>query len=61
MERVEEYIRRAKDARRKGANSSGIARREYEDLAKGWELLAAERLKVLEDELARRDTPKGSD
>lgn len=60
MERVEEYIRRAKDARQKSANASGAARREYEALAEGWELLAAERLKILEDELTRRETPNGA-
>ena len=59
MERVEEYIRRAKSARERATNSSRNIRREYEDIAKQWELLAAERMKMLEDRLGSRDQTNG--
>lgn len=61
MERVEEYIRRAKEARQKSAKSSGTVRREYEAIAEHWELLAAERLTMLEENVARREPQNGAD
>lgn len=59
MEQVEEYIRRAGEARKRSSRTTGSIRKEYEAIAVAWELLAAERLKMLEEKL-NRDPSKGS-
>jgi len=53
MQRVDEYIRRAKDARQRAESAKGSARKELERIAEEWEFLAKERLEFLEEKLKR--------
>jgi hypothetical protein len=57
MQRVDEYIRRAKDARRRAETATGSSRRELERIAEEWEYLAKERLEFLEEKLRRDSAP----
>ena len=57
MQRVDEYIRRSKSARRRAANANGSLRQELERIAEEWEFLAKERLEFLQERLKRNGAP----
>lgn len=50
MEKVDQYIQRAKRARAK-ARAAGNPREEFESIADEWEYMAKERLELLEQKL----------
>lgn len=57
MQRVDEYISRSKNARRRAENATGTLRQELERIAEEWEFLAKERLEFLHERLKRNGAP----
>lgn len=57
MQRVDEYIRRSKNARRRAERSNGTMREELDRIADEWEFLAKERLEFLQERLKRNGAP----
>ena len=57
MQRVDEYIRRSKGARRRAERAKGALREELERIAEEWEFLAKERLEFLQEKLKRNGAP----
>lgn len=53
MKRVDEYIRRSKNARQRAESATGALRQELERIAEEWEFLAKERLEFLQEKLKR--------
>ena len=51
MEKVDQYIQRAKRARAKAQRAAGNPREEFESIADEWEYMAKERLELLEQKL----------
>ena len=57
MQRVDDYINRSKEARRRAERANGTLRQELERIAEEWEFLAKERLEFLQEKLKRNGAP----
>jgi len=61
MEVVDRYLQRAKLARTLAESAPATSRPEFEKIAQQWELLAQERLRLLEMRLRRGSNDNGAD
>jgi hypothetical protein len=61
MKIVDRYLQRAKLARTLAASAPAPSRPEFETIAQQWELLAQERLRLLETRLRRGSNDNGAD
>ena len=61
METVDRYLQRAKLARTLAESAPALTRPEFEKIALQWEMLAQERLRLLEMRLRRGSNDNGAD
>ena len=61
MEIVDRYLQKAKLARTLAESAPALTRSEFEKIAQQWELLAQERLRLLEMRLRRGSNDNGAD